>query len=340
MRRGVDADRGHAHHPAMQKLVAGLSLATLALAGSTLYFWRELAAERDAHRVAVIPASQAVATAVAATLPDGGHGPAPPAPPTGANTAAAKAPAHSARSREEQRAQSAIDFRKQMAAAAPAFLASLDDPQKRAAMAADFKKSIRTSAPDFQRYVGLSDEAFDRLLDTMAELEITGRESASRCALDPNCSFPNWDQATRVARRHDALAPFGQDVIDKYDFYFRSGAERQFVTEFRGRLDDATRLTDAQSQKLARALADANEEIRDGLAAADKVNSIEGMAYSEITYEGDPPGPDRSEEIAGYNRRLRDAAASVLTAAQLAAFEQMQSQAVEESRGDRPRRRN
>jgi len=30
----------------------------------------------------------------------------------------------------------------------------------------------------------------------------------------------------------------------------------------------------------------------------------------------------------------------VLTAAQLAAFEQMQSQAVEESRGDRPRRRN
>lgn len=228
-----------------------------------------------------------------------------------------------------------------MAAAAPAFLASLGNAQHRAEMVAEYKRSTRLYSPGLQRYLGLTDETYDRFLDALAEVDLSGREAASRCALDSNCPFPDWDRSLVQARRRDALSQFGTEVADKYDFYARSGAERQLVAEFRGRLDDATRLTDAQSEKLVRALLEAHESIRQDLAKTPRnVSYVAGVAYAQIDLDdAEDDGIDRTEEIAGFNRQLREGAASVLNTAQLAIFDQMQQEAIEHSHDMRRDRR-
>jgi len=319
----------------MRKLVALLAATTVTFAGSTIYFWRELAAER-ARQLA--PATLA-ATATPAARPTAAPDPAP---------LAAKqpdpAPASPRLSREQRAAQSVLNARKQLAAAAPAFLASLGNAQRRAEMVAEYQRSMRLYSPGLQRYLGLADETYDQFLDALADVDLAGREAMSRCALDSNCPFPDWDRSLIRARRRDALSQFGTEVADKYDFYARSGAERQLVAEFRGRLDDATRLTDAQSDKLVRALMEAHETIRQDLEKTPRnVSSIAGVAYAQGDLdEAEDDGVDRTAEIAGFNRQLREGAASALNTAQLAIFDQMQQEAIEQSREmrrDRPGRR-
>lgn len=323
---------------AMRKLVALFAATTVAFTGTTIYLWRELAAER-ARQVA--PARLA-ATAAPAAPPA-----AAPEPASAAVAVPAKqskppsTPASPRLSREQRRAQSFIDARKQLAANAPAFLASLGNAQRRADMVAEYKRSMRLYSPGLQRYLGLSDETYDRLLDALADVDLAGREAMSRCALDSNCPFPDWDRSVIRARRRDALSQFGTETADKYDFYARSGAERQLVAEFRGRLDDATRLTDAQSEELARALMEAHETIRQDLEKTPRsISNIAGVAYAQSDLDdAEDDGVDRTEEIAGFNRQLREGAASVLTAAQLAIFDQMQQEALEQARDMRRDRR-
>jgi hypothetical protein len=309
---------------AMRKCVIALALSTATVAGSTIYFWRELAIERGQSTVpAALPVSEASPT-------PGNPSAAPESMVPVAADSPHQAPTRDMRSKEQKIAAAMIDARRQTAAAAPAFLASLDDPPGRAAMIADLKSMTRTYSAGLQRYLGLSDDAYDRFLDALAELELTGREAASRCALDDKCRFPNWDRSTAEARRRNALSQFGMDVADKYDFYQRSGTERQVVSEFRGRLDDATRLSDTQSDELVRALMEEHQRIREDLEKSPgNVGAINGVAYAEIDVGlADDDGADRSAEIADYNRRLRDVAASVLDAAQLSAFAQMQDEAL------------
>jgi hypothetical protein len=310
----------------MRKLVLGLAVSTLAFAGSTVYFWNALAAERARHA----DPETIVAMPVAAPLP---ASPATPAPAPAATRSAEAAPIRDSRPSEQTIAQAIIDARKQTAAAAPAFLAKLGNAQSRAEMVAEQKALMRSFTPGLQRYLGLSDEDFDRFLESLVESELVAREAAARCALDETCRFPEYDRGLFEARRRDALSQFGPDVTEKYEYFQRSGNERRVVEQYRGRLDDATRLSDSQSEKLVRALMEANERIQEDLQKTrGNVAAVGGMVYAEMNYgETQVPAQDRSEEIAGYNRRLHDAVANVLTGPQLASFEQMQKEALDQS---------
>lgn len=316
----------------MRKLVLGLATSTVLLGASTLHFWRELSLERARHAV-VVPAPADTATApVARVASQPATAPTSTPPPESGNAG---------RSRPRTRAEAIVDARKQMAATAPAFLASLADPRQRAHMIAENVRMARHYSPGMQRYLGLDDETYDRFLETVAELDLAGNEAMSRCVLDPGCPFPDFDRSLLRAQRRNALSQFGADIAEKYDFYSRSAAERQLVTEFRGRLDDATRLTDGQTDKLVRALLEAHQQIQEELVKnPGNIGSMNGVAYAEMDVGvAADASVDHSDDIARYNRRLRDGAASVLNAAQLAAFVQMQEEALEESRQMRRARR-
>jgi hypothetical protein len=308
----------------MRKLSVGFALSTLAFAGSTIYYRQQLAAERALHADIARPPTLAAPAPVPAitTSPLG------PPPPDAGRTRDAPAA-------KPVTADAGIDARGRIAQHRE-FLAMLANPQSRAARVAKQKAILRSFTPGLQRHLALSDDAFDRFLEALVELELAGGEASARCALDENCRSPAWDRSTFEARQRDALSQFGPGIAEKYEFFQRTTNERRLVVEIRGRLPDDTRLTDAQAEQFVRAMSEENQRIQEDLArGAGNIGSFNGLIYAELQ-DGPADGTDRGAEAAEYNRGLRERAATVLNAAQLKVYEQMQDEAVQQQRAYNP----
>jgi hypothetical protein len=220
-----------------------------------------------------------------------------------------------------------IDAKKAFARQAAEFLAQYGTAQGRAELVARSTRDLRRNA-GLRHYLGLDDDQYERFLEMLAEHDLATRERMSRCSLDEHCKFPGVDQKTIDDQRRNVASMFGPDILDKYEFYQFSAAEREVVTELRGRLPDRSRLGDAQAEKLVRALYEENRSIMaDARTSGGNVGNYNNILWAPMTSRG---ATEQNEVTMGFNMRLHARAAAVLTPDQLETYTDMYNHALEQ----------
>jgi hypothetical protein len=186
-----------------------------------------------------------------------------------------------------------------------------EDPQDREVVEAAHKADVRARNPGMARELGLSDDEYEQLLDLMIRLQ---RESV-----------PFAEQSGEVAKF------LGEEKAARFEAYKVSLPLRWQVNQFQSRLTGAGALTDAQAVRLTAALQSSREAMAEELAAQAGGTRPGDFKFSwyglnVFASEGATDGATIEQDIVGqlqrYQERMRQSAASVLTAEQLRAYEQ------------------
>jgi hypothetical protein len=302
----------------MHKLVAFLSMSTIALAVTSIYLWIEL---REA-RIQVSSLDPPVARA------------APPEP--GSNATAlprTREPAKAADSPIEDEKARQERAEEQYRESARRALAQLSDPTMRAQMLEEWKEANLANKSKYARHLGIDETDVERLIDLLAEHNLARTEAITRCQLQPRCDIQAVFRETRAAEQQAIADLFGADTQQRYEHYMYSIVERQMVTQFlRDRIPMKSQLSDEQTERLVAALADERRLVETEIRQRGMepfAFPMEGVAFTlqNNPYEGGNID-DRLNEATAFNRRLHARASSMLTPRQLAAFEQMQDAAI------------
>jgi len=293
----------------MRKIIAILALTTAIFAGSTLYYARELARERESK--AAVPAATGgshpvLDSAIPVKVETAHVAAGAPAPEPG--KAAAVAP----KSAQEKPKLAPADLQ---------FLEWAADPAKRRRMLDEQKMNLRRMNQGMDRALGLNTGEYERLLELMAEQRIHGREIMLQCAQSPDC-----DQARVADLRSDQALELttllGPERKQRLDEFLETAGERMSVRQLRGRLADTDHLSDGQADVLVRALSDERNRVSSEMAGLPNGPS---MTFDGIPFvvSASSSFDDYMEQARAYQARMHRRAAEVLTPAQLAVFDQM-----------------
>ena len=305
-----------------------LSITAAAFAASTLYLALQLRAQNDA--AAASTGSTLAASLAASAEPKresaGTEGAArDPAvrasvPQSAAHSAAEPSVAGGASTGDPLADGTAVFARQQ--------LARLTDPVQRAALLAGERANVRRQYARLREQLKLSDSTFGQLVDLLAEQQLQGQETYLRCAADPACNAEdNFKRHPIDDHSQELAALLGADQVDDLTKYQASLPERDSVAQLRGRLSDSISLRDDQAEALVLALADERDRYQKETAARGSKPDGWGTNLGMIWYSSDSNSIDqRLAEAAQYSQRLRERAGAVLSAAQLAAFNQMQDE--------------
>ena len=310
----------------MRKSTLALSLSTAVFATSTLYLGLEL----YGHGAAPIPIATTAGGAATApgaarnpdgqAVPDMALAPATTQAPQAKPASSAAAPVGNSMEVDPAANAGAI-FAKQQ-------LARLKDPVQRAALLADSRAGLRRQFSRFREKFNLGDATYEQLIALLADESLQGQENFSRCAADPPCDMEEFTR--RIAaddHSQELLALLGAAKLDEFNRYHASVAERDAVVQLKGRLTEGNSMRDDQTESLVAALAD--ERSRFAKEASERGATLNGWGTNlgMIMYSNDSNSIDqRLAEAAQYSRRLRLRAGTVLSPAQLAAFNQMQDE--------------
>jgi hypothetical protein len=206
-------------------------------------------------------------------------------------------------------------------------VARLDDSAQRQTLIDEQKVSIRQQYARLKEKLGLSDAKFEQLVTTLAEQNLQAQENWARCAIDAACD-PKDQSRTRVDdRTQELLALLGADSYEDFTRFRDTLQERDAVAQLRGRLNDNLFLPQSQAEQLIAALADERKRYVEETTARGSSTGGWGSNLGTIMYPEDAATVEaRLAEAAQYSQRLRARAATVLSAAQLAAFTQMQDE--------------
>jgi hypothetical protein len=213
-------------------------------------------------------------------------------------------------------------------------VARLDDSVQRQALLDEQKTSVRRQYARLKEQLKLSDAKFEQLVATLAEQNLQGQENWARCAIDPNCN-PKDEARMRIDdRTQELLALLGAEPYEDFNAFRETLQERDSVAQLRGRLNDNLFLPQAQAEQLIAALAEERKRYAQEATARGSNVSGWGTALGMIWYPEDAVTIEaRLAEAAQYSQRLRARAATVLSAAQLAAFIQMQDELLAQMAG-------
>ncbi len=207
----------------------------------------------------------------------------------------------------------------------------LNDPEKRAKALADSRTSHGREFP--RQLLDLSDDDNNRLLDTLAASDLRYAEAMYRCNTNPACDLQSAIGTQMQASRRELVGLLGDEKAQRLENYRDNYMERNSVANFRNGLPDSMRLSDAQAEKLVDALG----EERRGMVKEwqQRGEQISGMANSwgSLNFPGTQDVEQRLAEAMEFQRRQRDRAAAILTAAQLEMFTKQQEQMLEIARG-------
>jgi hypothetical protein len=295
----------------MRKLVAALSLSTVTFAATTAYFARELQRERaNDARVATLPAAEQPATADTPQRSLNNNDAPPASPPVAAS--------------REENIDPMEDAKRRVAANADRELAKLLDPAKRRAMLDEMKAGSRGLYSQLAQVLQLSDFEYDRLLELLAEQQLAGHERMLRCALDSTCKFPGFDRAYRDSQELEVAALIGADRQQRLEKYQQSLDERNSVRQLRGRLPDKDHLSDAKAELLIAAIAEEHQRFEAAIVQSGA--GVSGLNTGGVSFALSPEesgAEKRLAEATEYLGRVRERAAQILTAGQLAVFNEM-----------------
>ena len=295
----------------MRIIVIALTLVSATLAGTTVYFARELQLERGR--------SHAVAAPIAQTPPaPQAQLPLPSAPPVVQQTFTP--PLAQAESKEADEKNMQVELSRRT-------LKMLTDPAQREGMLLEQKMMMRNMYPRLAQSIGMTNEEADRLFTLLAQQQIDFQEKFARCAVDPNCNERDGGLNQTDPSAQEIANLLGADRQQQFEAYKNTLMERESVVQLRTRLPDASRLPDERAEALVAALADERQKIHMEAAQRGAGMNGYGTGVGVVFSASDAATPEAQLESAQANsRRMRARAAEVLDTEQLRVFDEMQEE--------------
>jgi hypothetical protein len=320
----------------MRKPATWPSLIILALGASTAWLAYELHATRQ--ELAVLRGSSQDEARTPAPRPvAAADEPAPayqamPAAAAAAAAAAAPAPEPARRPNDSERAQNDANMRAASLAHDAWVRTWIDDPEKRAKVSLDNRKNHERELP--KQLLGLEDDDYNRLMDTMAASDLRYAEALYRCNTDPTCDINSVIGTEMKANKREMVELLGAEKAQWLENYRDNHMERNSVATFSSQMPESLRLSDEQAEKLAEALGDERRRIvKEWQQRGEQISGMANM-YGSLNYPGSSTDvAQRVAEAAEFQRRQRNRAAQVLTPAQLEIFTKQQQQLLEIARG-------
>lgn len=281
----------------MKKLVVVLSIAVLALAGGTLYLWRQLDAERDLNadlqqRMKTLESAQQSFASFLnrreqAADTTARQANAPPVDPA------------AARARREQNVQEAMNRTRE----------ALNTPEARQVVSGMVRAFLPMMLPDLAKELNLSPAEMDKFMELLSRQtdgvigQFAGGASTQQMAGD----------VEELRQKGDAeIAAFLGDKYPQWKEYEGSLQARQQVNQLQTTLAaSGNKLSDAQTRPLIAALSAEQKRIAEDAA------SNSGAAQAATPEERRQLAQQRTAE---NNQRLVDAAAPYMTAQQLETY--------------------
>jgi hypothetical protein len=295
----------------MRIIVIALTLVSATLAGTTVYFARELQLERER--------SHAVAAPIAQTPPaPQAQLPLPSAPPVAHQTITP--PLAHAESKEADEKNMQIEASRRT-------LKMLSDPTRREGMLLEQKMMMRNMYPRLAQTIGMTNEEAERLFTLLAQQQIDFQEKFARCAVDPNCDVQDGGLNQTDPSAQEIAELLGAGRQQQFEAYKNTLMERESVVQLRTRLPDSSRLPDERAEALIAALADERQKIHMEAAQRGAGMNGYGTGVGVIFSASDAATPEAQLESAQANsRRMRERAAEVLDSEQLRVFDEMQEE--------------
>jgi hypothetical protein len=295
----------------MRIIVIALTLVSATLAGTTVYFARELQLERERSHAQVAPVAQMPPAPQA-------QSPLPSAPPVMHQTVTP--PLAHAGSMEADEKNMQVELSRRT-------LKMLTDPTQREGMLLEQKMMMRNMYPRLAQSIGMTNEEAERLFTLLAQQQIDFQEEFARCAVDSNCDARDGglNQTDTSAQAIAELLGAGRQ--QQFEAYKNTLIERESVVQLRTRLPDASRLPDERAEALIAALADERQKIHMEAAQRGAGMNGYGTGVGVIFSASDAATPEAQLESAQANsRRMRARAAEVLDTEQLRVFDEMQEE--------------
>jgi hypothetical protein len=209
--------------------------------------------------------------------------------------------------------------------------ALLADPEKRAKALSDYRKNEESQLP--RQVLDLSEDDYNRLLDTLAASNLRYAEAMYHCNQDPACDIGTAAKNQMQANRRELVELLGGEKAQRLEDYRDNYQERNNVASFRSELPDSLRLSDAQADKLADALGEERRRMtKEWELRGDRYSGMANMYGSLYFPDTTQDLEQRVAEASEYQRRQRERAAQVLTSGQLEVFAQQQEQMLEIAR--------
>jgi hypothetical protein len=301
-----------------------LAASTVVLAGSTVYFARELADERERNSAALVESDPDVAAlnppgpeSAAATPPNqSATAPTTPASTPGddADTVAGSASVddrRSARNREQ----------------AKEFLRLYDNPQARAKLIADQVELHRSSYSALRSELDIDAERFDRLIKLFAERQLDRRVRMARCLTDTFCVRP--DLGDGAQRRQAVVDLIGEANMVKLEKYRSDRSRSSEFASLQARLGPRLALSPPQLDELSSALHDELIRRRREIESHGHETGAFASRFGIIVYARDTKTVDeRMASAAASIDRMRDRAGTLLNGEQLTVYNQAQDDAL------------
>jgi len=306
----------------MNKLVATLAATTVLFAGTTLYMWQKLG-EREAADAAVQTAAattpgpgtpSVTASATPASMRPAGM------PAAGANTATtpgSEAAAGPASASGDASRQVMLPFAKD-------FLRQYEDPALRTSLVKAARTGMASQYARLRERLKLDANTFNQLVDVLSEEQVEMQAGFYRCFVNPSCDTSKLGPPPDHSDEY--LALLGADKYADFTAYRTSMPEWQSVVQLRGRLSESNYLTDSNAERLISALSAARERYTTETNQAGAKLRGWGTGAGMVWYSADGGAEEQLASAAQFSERMRQSAATVLSADQLRAYVQLQEE--------------
>jgi hypothetical protein len=217
--------------------------------------------------------------------------------------------------------------------------ALLKDPEYREAMRMQFRMMQSQNYPDLAKTLGISAEQADQMLTLLAEQQIRMQETGpapsfmegppDRAAMD---EMRRKAEQTRRTNEAELANLLGQEKMQEWNDYQKTLGTRMQVKQLGNTFAaKGAPLTDEQARQLVQTLAaEQQRNVREASNAA-RLSSFSSrpggaLGTNMVSAATSLEMQERHLELtAQQNQRMRDAAASILTAEQLSLFEEEQN---------------
>jgi hypothetical protein len=212
----------------------------------------------------------------------------------------------------------------------------LQHPAGRELLRAQDRSLIEDEHQHLARDLGWTKEDQNSLIDLLVE---QGMERSDLLASTPG--MVDGAQLEQLSARHErqVAALLGDDKARQYRDYEDDGPLRALVAQLRGQLPQSAALSDEQAARLRTALRDVRAGFRKEMEqryAGQQITATMGTWYGGEFISSDSLGTPRQrqflEQIEAYHQQMGQAAARVLTTAQMNLFSQIQERRLAEQR--------
>lgn len=311
--------------------IAGLSIACVALS-------RQLAVERTRTHLETDRVTRLQARIASLQKPQGDSTPRErPTADASARPAANTQPATTAPvTQAARKVDPNIEVNRRREAMRKAYDKMRADPESRKLMLSEMKTNLRVHLSGVGRYLSLSAEGQDQLLELLAEQQMQMGEKASRMRESGAPFSPEDYENQRKVEAAELTALLGTQRYQQFKEFTESLGERRRVMDFQASLEEANALKDDDAERLITALAQERKRMQD-VAREKMKNDSTGrhamfMSFANgvsLTLDDTEPAAAvaaATSQIERFDQQMRQVAAPLLTAAQIKAFEDFQAQ--------------